>query len=243
MIGTTNYEVKYDKINFNELSKILNKYNIKNTYTKDEKTLTENKNSIIYVIKNKEIISLIGVNDIVRENAKEVIEELEKNDIETIMLTGDNEETARKIARYLGINQVISNVIPKEKREEILKLKKQNKFVSMCGDGINDAAALSTSDVGISFKTGTDIAMDSSDVILTKNDLKSIPELIKISKKTIKIIKENLFWAFFYNTLMIGVGVLKPIGISITPMIASLAMVFSSITVILNTLRLKKIKL
>ena len=153
LIGTTNYEVKYDKINFNELSKILNKYNIKNTYTKDEKTLTENKNSIIYVIKNKEIISLIGVNDIVRENAKEVIEELEKNDIETIMLTGDNEETARKIARYLGINQVISNVIPKEKREEILKLKKQNKFVSMCGDGINDAAALSTSDVGISFKT------------------------------------------------------------------------------------------
>ena len=237
-------KVKSDEILLGN-SKILNKYNIKNAYTKDEKTLTENKNSIIYVIKNKEIISLIGVNDIVRENAKEVIEELEKNDIETIMLTGDNEETAKKIAKYLGINQVISNVIPKEKREEILKLKKQNKFVSMCGDGINDAAALSTSDVGISFKTGTDIAMDSSDVILTKNDLKSIPELIKISKKTIKIIKENLFWAFFYNTLMIpiGVGVLKPIGISITPMIASLAMVFSSITVILNTLRLKKIKL
>lgn len=112
----------------------------------------------------------------------------------------------------------------------------------MCGDGINDSPALANSDIGVSVQSGTDIAMDSSDVILTKNDLSSILKLITISEKTIKNIKQNLFWAFFYNLLMIpiAIGLLKPIGISINPMIASLAMVFSSLTVILNTLRLKK---
>ena len=114
----------------------------------------------------------------------------------------------------------------------------------MCGDGINDSPALAISDIGVSVNSGTDIAMDSSDVILTKNDLSTIINLINISKETIKNIKQNLFWAFFYNFLMIPVamGVLKPIGISINPMIASLAMVLSSITVIINTLRLKKQK-
>ena len=112
----------------------------------------------------------------------------------------------------------------------------------MCGDGINDSPALTVSDVGVSVNTGTDIAMDSSNVILTRNDLTSIINLINISKKTIRNIKQNLFWAFFYNLLMIpiAIGVLKPIGISINPMLASLAMVFSSITVILNALRLRK---
>ena len=112
----------------------------------------------------------------------------------------------------------------------------------MCGDGINDSPALANSDIGVSINSGTDIAMDSSDVILTKNDLRSIINLINISKKTIKNIKQNLFWAFFYNTLMIPVamGLFNPLGISINPMIASLAMVLSSITVILNTLRLKE---
>ena len=112
----------------------------------------------------------------------------------------------------------------------------------MCGDGINDSPALTCADIGVSVKSGTDIAMDSSDVILTKNDLDSILKLIKISEKTIRNIKQNLFWAFFYNCLMIpiAIGLLKPFGISINPMIASLAMVFSSFTVILNALRLKK---
>ena len=111
----------------------------------------------------------------------------------------------------------------------------------MCGDGINDSPALATADIGVSVKSGTDIAMDSSDVILTRNNLDSITELVQISKKTIRIIKQNLFWAFFYNALMIpmAMGVLKPLGITINPMIASLAMVISSLTVILNTLRLK----
>ena len=199
-------------------------------------------NSVIYIVKNNNILGLIGVNDIVRKDAKSVIEELSKKNIKTIMLTGDNDETAEKVAREVGINKVISNVVPSQKSDIIKKLKKENNFVMMCGDGINDSPALSISDIGVSVKSGTDIAMDSSDVILIQNDLKAILKLIDISKRTLNIIKENLFWAFFYNCLMIpiAIGLLKPIGISITPMIASISMVFSSITVILNTLRLKK---
>lgn len=223
-------------------SKLLNKYNIKNTHTNDENDLSSNGNSIIYVIKNNKIIALIGVNDIIRENVQNVIKNLQKNGITTIMLTGDNEKTAHKIAKEIGITIVYSNVIPSEKAEIIKKLEEKNKYVMMCGDGINDSPALSLSDIGVSIHGATDIAMDSSDIILTQNNLNSILKLINISKNTFKIIKQNLFWAFFYNLIMIpiAIGILKPIGITVTPMIASLAMVFSSITVILNTLRLKK---
>ena len=223
-------------------AKILESYKIKNKYEKDEKKLAKQGNSIVYVVQNEQIIALIGVNDIVRENSKQVINELNNNNIDTIMLTGDNKETAEKIAKDIGITKVIANVLPNEKTNMIKKLKRENRYVMMCGDGINDSPALATADIGVSVKSGTDIAMDSSDVILTKNDLNSILKLIDISKRTIRIIKQNLFWAFFYNILMIpiAIGVLKPFGISISPMVASLAMVFSSITVILNTLRLKK---
>ncbi len=222
-------------------AKILKSFDIENTYKDDEKNLAQKGNSIVYVVQENKIIALIGVNDIIRENAKEVIQELNKNKIETIMLTGDNKETAEKIAEDLGITKIISNVLPSEKTQEIKKLKQENKKVMMCGDGINDSPALATADIGVSVKSGTDIAMDSSDVILTRNSLDSILKLINISKKTMRIIKQNLFWAFFYNTLMIPIamGILKPFGISINPMIASLAMVISSLTVILNTLRLK----
>lgn len=223
-------------------AKILKSYQIENKYEKDEKELATQGNSIVYVVQNEQIIAMIGVNDIVRENSKQVIDTLNKKNINTIMLTGDNKETAEKIAKDIGITQVIANVLPNEKTDVIKKLKQEDKYVMMCGDGINDSPALATADIGVSVKSGTDIAMDSSDVILTKNDLNSILKLIDISKRTIKIIKQNLFWAFFYNILMIpiAIGILKPIGILITPMIASLAMVFSSITVILNTLRLRK---
>ena len=223
-------------------SKILDKYEISNNYLEDENKLAVQGNSIVYVVKNKEIIAIIGINDIIRENAKEVISDLNKNKIETIMLTGDNKETAEKIAKDIGITKVIANVLPNQKLDTVKSLKEEKKFVMMCGDGINDSPALTVSDIGVSVNTGTDIAMDSSDVILTNNDLMSIINLIKISKKTIRNIKQNLFWAFFYNLLMIPIamGLLKPFGISINPMIASLAMVLSSITVILNALRLKK---
>ena len=161
--------------------------------------------------------------------------------IKTIMLTGDNKQTAVKIGKEVGVSIVISNVLPAEKTDTIKKLKQENRFVMMCGDGINDSPALANADIGVSVNSGTDIAMDSSDVILTNNDLNSILKLINISRKTIKNIKQNLFWAFFYNCLMIpiAIGILKPIGISINPMIASVAMVLSSITVILNALRLR----
>ena len=226
-------------------SKILSKYEIENNHLEDEEKLTKEGNSIIYVVINRNIVALIGTGDMLRENAKEVIEILNKNNIETIMLTGDNEKTAQNIASKMGITKVIANVLPSQKVEVLKKLKQENKIVMMCGDGINDSPALASSDIGVSLNSGSDIAIDSSDVILTRNNLNSIINLIHISKKTIKNIKQNLFWAFFYNTLMIPIamGLLTPIGITINPMIASIAMVLSSITVILNALRLKNVKL
>lgn len=224
-------------------SKIIEKYNIKNDYKNEEIELAKKGNSIIYVAKDEKVIALIGVNDIVRSEANVMLKDLLDMRIETVMLTGDNRETAEKIASNLGIKKVVSNVLPSEKASMVKSLKKENKFVMMCGDGINDSPALASADIGISVSSGTDIANYSSDVILTKDDLRSITKLIEISKKTLKIIKQNLFWAFFYNLLMIPIamGALNKVGISINPMIASLAMVISSITVILNTLRLKKL--
>lgn len=226
-------------------SKILEKFNIENKHIKDEKELALQGNSIIYVAENNEVIALIGVNDIVRENAKKIIEELNKHKIETLMITGDNKETAEKIAKEIGITNVSSNILPADKTQIIKKLKQENKYVMMCGDGINDSPALATADIGVSVGSGTDIAMDSSDVILTRNNLLCILNLINISKKTIKNIKQNLFWSFFYNIIMIliATGIFSKIGISINPMLASLAMVFSSVSVALNALRLKIIKL
>ena len=225
-------------------AKILDKFNIINNHVQDEERLSEHGNSILYVAKESEIIALIGVNDIVKEEARELIKTLKSRKIETIMLTGDNKKTAEKIAGDLEISKVISEVLPTDKANIIRTLKKEHRVIMMCGDGINDSPALASSDIGVSVNNSTDIAMDSSDVILTKNDLNCIVNLIKISKATIRNIKQNLFWAFFYNCLMIpiAIGLLKPFGISINPMIASLAMVFSSVTVILNALRLRRLK-
>ncbi len=235
------------KVNGKELvignEKILQEYNIQNDYKEEEQNLSKNGNSIIYVAQEGKVIAIIGVNDIIRENAKEVIKKINQNKIETIMLTGDNKQTAEIIAKEIGIQEVIADVLPTKKAETIKGLKEQGKKVIMCGDGINDSPALASSDIGISVNSGTDIAMDSSDVILMKNDLSKILDLVNISKKTIRNIRQNLFWAFFYNSLMIpiAIGVLKSLGISINPMIAGLAMVISSLTVILNSLRLRRI--
>lgn len=222
-------------------AKILDSYKIENTHIDDEQDLASQGNSIVYVVEENKIIALIGVNDIVRDDVNEVIASLNKNKIDTIMLTGDNKETAEAIASKIGITKVIANVLPSEKTKVIKDLKQENKYVMMCGDGINDSPALMSADIGVSVNSGTDIAMDSSEVILTRNSLDSILELINISKSTIRIIKQNLFWAFFYNVLMIPVaaGLFTSFGIHINPMIASFAMVISSLTVILNTLRLK----
>ena len=215
---------------------------IQNPYQTQEKALAQEGNSIIYVVENQTIIAIIGVNDLIRENAKQIVQNLQKQKIETIILTGDNQETANIIAKQIGINNIIADVLPSEKAKTIQTLKQQGKQVMMCGDGINDSPALASSDIGVSISGASDIAMDSSDVILMKDDLSKITDLIQISQKTIKNIKQNLFWAFFYNTLMIPIamGILTPWGITINPMIAGLAMVLSSLTVILNALRLKK---
>lgn len=226
-------------------SKILNKLKIENEYQKDENKLKESGNSIIYVIENNKILALIGVKDIIRPSAKEAIKELKRLDKEVIMLTGDNKETATKIAKELGINNIISNVMPKEKTNEIKKLLNDNKKVMMIGDGINDAPSLKTASIGVSISSGTDIATNSADIILMNNNLISLLNLLKISKKAILNIKENLFWAFFYNICMIPVatGLLSAKGIVMNPMIAAFAMTASSLTVTINALRLKKIKL
>ena len=225
--------------------KILYKYNIENNHESDEQKLSKNGNSIVYIANESKVLGLIGVDDIIRKESLNLVKKLNEMNIECIMLTGDNKETAEKISKKIGIKKVISNVLPQDKANTIKKLKKDKKFVMMCGDGINDSIALTCADIGISVNDGTDIAMDSADVVLTNNDLNCIVNLINISKKTVVNIKQNLFWAFFYNLLMIPIasGILKPIGISINPMIASFAMVLSSITVILNTLRLRNIKI
>ena len=208
----------------------------------DEKELQDDGNSILYLADDAEVLALIGVKDVIKENAKEVIDKLNKKNINVVMLTGDNLRTAKVIAKSLNINKVIANVLPKAKALEIEKLKNDG-LVMMCGDGINDSISLVKADIGVSVESGTDIAMDSSDIVLMKDDLTKINSLIEISQKTVRNIKQNLFWAFFYNMCMlpVAVGLLTPFGITINPMMAALAMTISSVTVTLNSLRLKRI--
>ncbi len=222
----------------------------------DEEELEADGNSILFVAEatkekkenakqNREncykLIALIGVKDVIKDSAQEVVQKLQKQNIHVAMLTGDNEKTAKAIADSIGITEVIANVLPKEKAERIKELKKQG-LVMMCGDGINDSVSLVTADIGVAVGGGTDIAMDSSDVVLMKDNLEKIPELMDISRRTIRNIKQNLFWAFFYNICMlpIAMGVFSGFGLTMNPMFASLAMTLSSITVTLNSLRLRR---
>lgn len=225
-------------------NKLFSLLNIANKHQNDENLLKKDGNSIIYVIEDNEVIGLIGVKDIIRTNSKETIKRLQSFNIDVIMLTGDNFEVAEIVGIALGINHIISNVLPVDKVNVIKDLMKENKKVMMVGDGINDAPALASSTIGVSINSGTDIAGNASEVILINDDLSKITDLITISKRTIKNILENLFWAFFYNVLMIpiAVGLLKPLGISMSPMIAGLGMTLSSLFVVFNALRLKRIK-
>ena len=206
----------------------------------DEEKLVTEGNSILYVAQGNKIMSLIGVKDVIKEESKKVVEDLKNRNIQVIMLTGDNEKTANAIAKQLGIEKVVANVLPNQKAEEIKKLKEQG-LVMMCGDGINDSVSLVTADIGVSISSGTDNAMDSAEVVLMNDNLEKIEELIEISKKTIRNIKQNLFWAFFYNICMVPIacGILQPFGITMNPMIAAFAMTISSLTVVLNALRLR----
>ncbi len=222
-------------------NKLLKKFKIKNLYASDELELLNSGCSVIYVVKDKTIIGLIGVNDLINPTATQTIKELKNFGLEVIMLTGDGEQVAKQIASDLEINNVIAGVLPKQKSEVIKNLKKQGKKVLMCGDGINDSPALSIADIGVSVSGGSDIAINSADVVLLNNNLSKISELISLSKRTIKNIKQNLFWAFFYNALMIPIamGVFSALNFTINPMLAGIAMVLSSLTVILNALTLK----
>ena len=225
-------------------NKIFDKYKLDNNMFKEEKELSLDGNSIVYVLENRKVIALIGVKDIIRDNASRVIKKLKQINKRMIMLTGDNEITANIIAKSIGIKEVIANVSPKDKSNKIKELKSKGLKVMMVGDGINDAPSLSLADIGVSLNSAIDIAADSADVILMRNDLNSIYNLFDISRKTLANIKGNLFWAFFYNACMIPIacGLLEFVNVSMNPMIAGLAMTLSSFTVILNALKLKRWK-
>ena len=213
-----------------------------NVNEEDQRSMQDDGNSILFLANQNKVLALVGVKDVIKDNAKDVIDKLKKRNIDVVMLTGDNQRTAKAIANNLGIDKVIANVLPKAKAKEIEKLK-NNGLVMMCGDGINDSISLVKADIGVSVESGTDIAIDSSDVILMNDNLEKINSLIIISQKTVRNIKQNLFWAFFYNLCMlpIAAGLLIPFDIVINPMMASIAMTISSITVTLNSLRLKRI--
>lgn len=224
--------------------KILTRLKLKNRYQTKEDNYSKAGCSIVYVVQNKKLIGIIGVKDTVREESKGAIREFKRRGIDVVMLTGDHEGVANQIAKEVGIRHVISDVLPKEKASYIEKLKQDGKHVIMVGDGINDAPALVASSIGISINQGTDVAMDSADVILMNNNLSNIIDFIDISKRSYHIIWQNLFWAFFYNALMIPIaaGLLSPLGITMNPMVASIAMTISSLTVVMNSLRLRRWK-
>lgn len=207
----------------------------------DEHDLENDGNSILYISINNELVSLIGVKDVIKEETRNTIKKLKEQNIDIVMLTGDNEKTAKMIASQVGIDNVFANLTPKEKAEQIKELKK-NGIIMMCGDGINDSVSLVTADIGVSISSGTDIAIDSANIIIMNDNLERIIDLIKISSKTIKNIKQNLFWAFFYNTCMIPIacGIFCFVEISINPMMAAFAMTISSLSVMLNALRLRE---
>jgi Cu+-exporting ATPase len=202
--------------------------------------------TVMYVAVNGELAGLVGVADTVKESAAEAVNELHKQGIEIVMMTGDNAKTAEAVARKLNIDKVFADVLPEQKADKVKELQSQGKTVAMAGDGVNDAPALAQAEVGIAMGTGTDVAMESADITLLKGDLRGILRAKNLSAATMRNIRQNLFFAFIYNLIgvPIAAGVLYPIfGLLLSPMIASAAMTFSSVSVILNALRLRGIKL
>lgn len=218
--------------------KYVEKMNVENKLKNNEAVFASKGESIVYLFDEKETVLIIGLADTIKKDITDTIRKLEKLDKKIIMLTGDNEKTARAIAKQIGIENIISNVNPEQKLAKIKELNKNNN-VAMVGDGINDSPSLKAATVGISVENGTDISADSADVILLNENMDNIVKIFALGKRTIRIIKENLFWALFYNVCMIPLATgLLPIALN--PMIASLAMTLSSLTVVLNSLRLLK---
>jgi len=202
--------------------------------------------TIMFVAVEGKAAGLIGVADPIKQTTSEAIQQLHKENIRIVMLTGDSRTTAAAVARKLGIDDVIAEVLPEDKSNQIKRLQEQGRFVAMAGDGINDAPALAQAQVGIAMGTGTDVAMQSAGVTLVKGDLRGIVRARRLSRATMKNIKENLFFAFIYNALgvPIAAGVLYPFfGLLLSPMIAAVAMSFSSVSVVANALRLRRVHL
>ncbi len=202
--------------------------------------------TVMFVAVDGKPAGLVGVADTIKESAKEAIDELHRQKTEVIMMTGDNAKTAEAVAKKLNIDKVFADVLPEQKAEKVKQLQAEGKIVAMAGDGVNDAPALAQANVGIAMGTGTDVAMESADITLLKGDLRGILRAKKLSEATMKNIRQNLFFAFVYNLVgvPIAAGVLYPfLGLLLSPMIASAAMTFSSVSVILNALRLRNLKL
>jgi Cu+-exporting ATPase len=209
-----------------------------------EKLEGEGKTVLVVAIDGK-AVGLLGVSDTLKEQSKEAVQSLKEAGLKVVLLSGDTKRTANAVAKQLGIDEVLAEIVPAGKVEEIKKLQDQGRFVAMVGDGINDAPAITQANVGIAVGGGTDIAVEAGDIVLIKDDPRDVAVAIKLSKKTFGKIKQNLFWAFFYNALMIplAAGVLYPsLHVLIPPEFAAAAMVVSDITVVGNSMLLRRWK-
>jgi len=208
--------------------------------------LTNNGSTAVYLSVDQQLVALLAITDPARNDSREAVERLHHLGLKVIMLTGDNANTAKAIAESVGIDQVIAEVLPKDKANKILELQQLKQSVAMVGDGINDAPALAQANVGVAIGSGADVAIESADIALMHNSIHGVADAIALSKATIGNIKQNLFGAFIYNIFGIPVaaGVLFPFfGILLSPIIAATAMSLSSVTVVSNALRLRKINL